>query len=82
MIKADKGMVHVSGTGAEILTDLTTITRSLLEHWTEQFGSEFAAETLALAGRLAVLSQNDDWEESQEAEELRDEYLKALERCM
>lgn len=68
MIKYENGRGQLTGTGLEILAEFTAIIKTVYKFLAETGGEAIARKTIAEAGRLALLDED----------EIRDEYLKSI----
>lgn len=59
MIKAEKGNVMVNGSVAELLTEYSTITKSIYEALKNRTDEDFAKEQLELAHKIGFMSEKE-----------------------
>lgn len=59
MIKADKGIVQIEGSTFIVCAELSGIVKALYEILEDQFGDDIARETIAKAGQIAFMTEEE-----------------------
>ena len=59
MIKADRENVQIDGMTSIICAELTSIVKAVYETLTEKYDDDFARETIARAGQIAFMSDDE-----------------------
>lgn len=72
MIKADGRTVWIEGSAPELLVELTFILQSIRNCLSEEFDTKIVDESIAEAGRLAFMSEDELEEAAKRYWEVRD----------
>ena len=59
MIKANKGMIQIEGSTPTVCAELSGIVKALYEILEDQFGDDIARETIAKAGQIAFMTEEE-----------------------
>lgn len=66
MIKTNKGLIEVDGTGAELMADYATITRCMFDLIAERTGKDFAKKKLKEVFEEALEEAYEDFDKTEE----------------
>ena len=78
MIKANKGMIQIEGSTPTVCAELSGIVKALYEILEDQFGDEIARETIAKAGQVAFMTDEEMDKAVEEKKKELEELVKEL----